>query len=138
MKTKMTKEMIQKARELRKKGCGLSEIARKLGVSDTSIRYWVVKGYKEYRLKYMRKLYKEGKTWGHKYPEKLKEYSRKYQNERYKTDVEFRKKKKERNIRYQKAHPEKIRELRKRFRKNNPNYMREYMRKRRRLNETDL
>jgi hypothetical protein len=72
------------------------QIARELNVSITTVLYWAKEGYRE-KIKernkvISNKLYKEGKSWAQKNPEKYRAWYREYQRNRYQNDPEFRQK----------------------------------------------
>lgn len=96
---KITKEVIEKMRELKSKGYSYTQISFKLRVNTQTILYHLNEKYREKRKKSSRKIMKKRykKLRG---DENRKEYARNYCRKRYKNDVEFREKQKKRCLDY--------------------------------------
>jgi transposase len=97
----MKPELIEKIRKKSEEGISTREIAEELKISITTVLYWTNDEYRERAKKRCNeistRLYKEGKSWAAKNPEKYRAWFREYQKKRYATDTEFRERIKESN-----------------------------------------
>jgi transcriptional regulator with XRE-family HTH domain len=98
---KRNPQLIERIRKKAKEGIPMKEIAKELGISQTTVIYWANDEYRKKTKKKANeistKLYKEGKLWCQLNPEKYKAWFRKYQKDRYENDTEYRERIKESN-----------------------------------------
>jgi DNA invertase Pin-like site-specific DNA recombinase len=91
---KKKQELVDQIRQMAKKQIPTKEIAKVLGISSTTVLYWVNDEYREKTKKRSNKistqLYREGKLWADKNPEKYRKWFREYQRKRYENDPDFR------------------------------------------------
>jgi hypothetical protein len=96
---KITKQTINKIKELKKKGKTPKEISIKLKLAYSLVLYHYSDDYRKKSIERNKKTQKENPR---RNKENYKKYQRKYQNKRYKEDEEFREKIKKWNREYQK------------------------------------
>ena len=129
---KISEEKVEQIKKLHEDGFSYRAISKMLGVGVTTVYLYLHpqkrEEYNERMKLYYKKLYKEGKTWGQRNPEKAKAIMRKNNNERYHNDSEFREKQKKtmREIMkkyylegktWQQKHPEEHKECMRNYRK---------------------
>jgi transcriptional regulator with XRE-family HTH domain len=69
---KVSEEMKRKMREMRRQGISYREIAKKLGVSESTVMYWCSEKVRQ------RVIRNSLKRWMRKSPEERREYARRY------------------------------------------------------------
>jgi predicted transcriptional regulator len=111
---KVTPEMVKQMKELKEKGLASYDIAKKLGVSQSTVLYHL---NPDYRKKLMAKALERVKRITVKSPKKI-EYTREYIKRRYREDEEFRERFKE----FLRKSAKKRKKIVKKLRKEYPEY----------------
>jgi len=85
---KVTPEIVERMKKLRAEGYSQKEIAEEIGVTQSTVCYWI---NKEYRKKAIRRAKERLRKFGDtRDKEKWREYIRRYIRERYWKDERFR------------------------------------------------
>ena len=94
-KRTITDEQVKKMKELHKEGYNYTQVSRELDINPSTVRYWLNEKARKYIVNRLhndpkfkdsfmqrvrennRIMYAEGRTWGQRNPEKLKEIQKK-------------------------------------------------------------